>query len=168
MCYRSRHIIKAFLPEYWRTESKWVSFSCLIKIMLILLIRKKSETLFYDLKEIVRQVLGIKRSHYSRIFTWGQATLSTTSELCWTSAVRRALQLYENASDEGKDEAHDKNGGQSIFQLLFTSWRTPLFSYLLLQVRKRSPYYLLFTAVNYVKNWLKQSGIRRSKRWKIP
>ena len=35
--------------------------------------------------------------------------------------------------------------------------RTPLFSYLL-QLRKRSPYYLLFTAVNYVKNWLKQSG----------
>ena len=82
MCYRSRHIIKAFLPEYWRTESKWVSFSCLIKIMLILLIRKKSETLFYDLKEIVRQVLGIKRSHYSRIFTWGQATLSTTAVSC--------------------------------------------------------------------------------------
>ena len=157
MCYRSRHIIKAFLPEYWRTESKWVSFSCLIKIMLILLIRKKSETLFYDLKEIVRQVLGIKRSHYSRIFTWGQATLGTTS------AVRRALQLYENASDEGKDEAHDKNGGQSIFQLLFTSWRTPLFSYLLLQLRKRSPYYLLFTAVNYVKNWLKQSGQKDGK-----
>ena len=167
MCYRSRHIIKAFLPEYWRTESKWVSFSCLIKIMLILLIRKKSETLFYDLKEIVRQVLGIKRSHYSRIFTWGQATLSTTMYHQWAVeqvVLREPYNYMKMRLMKAKMRLMIK---MVVASSRFSTWRTPLFSYLL-QVRKRSPYYLLFTAVNYVKNWLKQSGIRRSKRWKIP